>query len=51
MEDLKELANTLLARAKQAEVTVIVAESCTAGLMSQILADAEGASQSSTAAS
>jgi nicotinamide-nucleotide amidase len=44
MEDPKELANTLLARAKQADVTVVVAESCTAGLMSQILADAEGAS-------
>jgi nicotinamide-nucleotide amidase len=44
-KDLKELANTLLARAKQADVTVIVAESCTAGLMSQVLADAEGASQ------
>jgi nicotinamide-nucleotide amidase len=45
MEDPKELANTLLARAKQAGVTVVVAESCTAGLMSQVLADAEGASQ------
>jgi len=45
MEDLKQFANTLLARAKQADVTVIVAESCTAGLMSQVLADAEGASQ------
>jgi nicotinamide-nucleotide amidase len=45
MEDPKELANTLLARARQAGVTVVVAESCTAGLMSQVLADAEGASQ------
>lgn len=45
MEDPKELANTLLARAKQADVRVVVAESCTAGLMSQVLADAEGASQ------
>ena len=45
MEDPKELANTLVARAKQAGVTVVVAESCTAGLMSQVLADAEGASQ------
>ncbi len=44
-KDLQELANTLLQRAKQAGVTVIVAESCTAGLMSQVLADAEGASQ------
>ncbi len=45
MEDPKELANTLLARARQADITVVVAESCTAGLMSQVLADAEGASQ------
>jgi nicotinamide-nucleotide amidase len=44
-EDLKNLANNLLARAKQADVTVVVAESCTAGLLSQVLADAEGASQ------
>jgi nicotinamide-nucleotide amidase len=44
-ENLGELANTLLERARQAGVTVIVAESCTAGLLSQVLADAEGASQ------
>ena len=42
-EDLNELANALLGRAKQADVTIIVAESCTAGVMSQVLADAEGA--------
>jgi nicotinamide-nucleotide amidase len=44
-EDLNKLANTLLQRAKQAGVTIIVAESCTAGMMSQVLADAEGASR------
>jgi len=42
-EDLIELANTLLRRAKQANAAVIVAESCTAGLLSQVLADAKGA--------
>lgn len=45
MEDPKDLAASLLARAKQADVTVVVAESCTAGLLNQVLADAEGASQ------
>jgi nicotinamide-nucleotide amidase len=45
MDDLKELANALMKRAKQADLGVITAESCTAGLMCQVLADAEGASQ------
>ena len=44
-EDLGDLANTLLKRARDADVTIVTAESCTAGLMSQVLADAEGASQ------
>ena len=43
-EDLNALAHTLLERAKQADVTIVTAESCTAGLMCQKLADAEGAS-------
>jgi len=43
-EDLNEVANTLLRRAKQAGVTVAVAESCTAGMLSRVLADAQGAS-------
>jgi len=43
-DNLTELANTLMRRAQQAAVTIITAESCTAGMMSQVLADAEGAS-------
>jgi len=43
-EDLTELANALLSRAKQTKASVAVAESCTAGMLSQVLADAEGAS-------
>lgn len=51
MEHLEELANTLLARAKQADVTVIVAESCTAGLMSQVRPTRKAPRNTSTAAS
>jgi nicotinamide-nucleotide amidase len=43
-EKLSELANDLIRRAKAAGVTIVVAESCTAGLLSQVLSDAEGAS-------
>lgn len=43
MEDLRELANALIRRARQAGVTIVAAESCTAGLMCQVLSDAEGA--------
>ena len=42
-EELSKLANKLLEQAKLADVTVIVAESCTAGMLCQTLADAEGA--------
>src|ERR1051325_3926885 len=45
MVDLKELANALIERAKEADLGIVTAESCTAGLMCQVLADAEGASQ------
>lgn len=45
MEDLRELANTLIRRAQQAGVTIVVAESCTAGLLCQVLSDAEGAAE------
>jgi nicotinamide-nucleotide amidase len=45
MEELKQLADALIARAKQADLGIVTAESCTAGLMCQVLADAEGASQ------
>ena len=44
MDDLKDLANALIERAKRADLGIITAESCTAGLMCQVLADAEGAS-------
>ena len=43
MEGLSDLANHLIRHAKRTGITIIVAESCTAGLMSQILSDAEGA--------
>lgn len=42
--DLRALADALLDAAKRAGVTVVVAESCTAGLLAQTLSDAEGAS-------
>ena len=45
MEELKRLADALIERAKQADLGIVTAESCTAGLMCQVLADAEGASQ------
>ena len=45
MEELKRLADALIERAKQANLGIVTAESCTAGLMCQVLADAEGASQ------
>lgn len=44
MEELKRLADALIERAKQANLGIVTAESCTAGLMCQALADAEGAS-------
>ena len=46
MDELEDLANALIKRAKQADLGIVTAESCTAGLMSQVLSDAEGASQS-----
>ena len=45
MPELSDLANTLLGKAKRAGLTVVTAESCTAGLMCQVLSDAEGASE------
>jgi len=45
MDALKTLADALIERAKQAGLGIVTAESCTAGLMCQILSDAEGASQ------
>jgi len=45
MDELKELADALIQRAQRAGLGVVTAESCTAGLMCQVLADAEGASQ------
>ena len=45
MDELKQLADALMERAKQADLGIVTAESCTAGLMCQVLADAEGASQ------
>jgi len=44
-ENLSKLADALLEKAKQADMTVIVAESCTAGMLSQFLADAGGAAE------
>ena len=44
MEELKRLADALIERAKQANLGIVTAESCTAGLLCQVLADAEGAS-------
>jgi len=45
MDELNDLANALIERAKQADLGIVTAESCTAGLMCQVLADVEGASQ------
>ena len=44
MEELKQLADALIRRAKAANLGIVTAESCTAGRMCQVLADAEGAS-------
>jgi nicotinamide-nucleotide amidase len=45
MDELGELAAALLRQARQAGLTVVTAESCTAGLMCQVLSDAEGAAE------
>jgi nicotinamide-nucleotide amidase len=45
MEELKRLADELIKRAAHAKLGIVTAESCTAGAMAQVLADAEGASQ------
>ena len=45
MEELKKLADALIKRAKEAGLGIVTAESCTAGLMCEVLSDAEGASQ------
>jgi nicotinamide-nucleotide amidase len=44
-EDLNGLANALLKQAKRAGLTIVTAESCTAGLLAQTLSDAEGAAE------
>jgi nicotinamide-nucleotide amidase len=44
-EDLNRLANVLLKQAKRAGLTIVTAESCTAGLLAQTLSDAEGAAE------
>ncbi|MEA2929808.1 MAG: nicotinamide-nucleotide amidase [Hyphomicrobiales bacterium] len=44
-EELATLANRLLTQAKQGGLTIVTAESCTAGLLAQVLSDAEGAAQ------
>ena len=44
MDELKKLADALIERAQQADLGIVAAESCTAGLMCQVLADAKGAS-------
>lgn len=43
--ELNALANALLAQAKGAGLTIVTAESCTAGLLAQVLSDAEGAAE------
>lgn len=45
MDELKKLADALVKRAQEAGLGVVTAESCTAGLMCQVLSDAEGAGQ------
>jgi nicotinamide-nucleotide amidase len=45
MDDLSDLANALFRHAKRTGTTIVAAESCTAGLMSQILSDAEGTAE------
>jgi nicotinamide-nucleotide amidase len=44
-EELNELANDLLKQAKRTGLTIVTAESCTAGLLAQVLSDAEGAAE------
>ncbi len=44
-QSLRALADALLGAAKHADLTVVTAESCTAGLMCQVLSDAEGAAE------
>lgn len=44
MSELERRADLLLAKARDARQRIVVAESCTAGLLSQLLSDAEGAS-------
>jgi len=43
MSDLARRADLLLAKARDAGMRIVVAESCTAGLLSRLLSDAEGA--------
>jgi nicotinamide-nucleotide amidase len=43
--ELNKLANDLLGQAKRAGLTIVTAESCTAGLLAQVLSDAEGAAE------
>jgi nicotinamide-nucleotide amidase len=44
-ENLGASADALLGEARRAGLTIVTAESCTAGLMCQILSDAEGAAE------
>ena len=44
-DNLGARANALLGEARRAGLTVVTAESCTAGLLCQILSDAEGAAE------
>jgi nicotinamide-nucleotide amidase len=44
-DNLGAFSNALLDEARRAGLTVVTAESCTAGLMCQILSDAEGAAE------
>jgi nicotinamide-nucleotide amidase len=40
-----KLASEIIERAKRSEVTIVTAESCTAGRIAQLLADAPGAGE------
>lgn len=44
-DETRELANAVLKKARLAGLTVVTAESCTAGLLSHVLSDAEGAAE------
>ncbi len=44
-EDLNGLANALLKQVRRTGLTIVTAESCTAGLLAQTLSDAEGAAE------